>query len=366
MKKIKIAIVFGGKSGEHEVSLLSAKSIVDFLDKKKYEIFLIGIDKKGEWYLMDKNNYLINDQDPKKISLNLGSAKKIIVRKKDDQPAIIDFDNGYVFEKIDIFFPIVHGTYGEDGSLQGFFEMIDACYVGSGVLGSALGMDKDVQKRLLNQAGIKTARFKVLRKFELEKINLEKFLEGFDFPVFVKPACLGSSVGVSKVYDFFSFKKAIKKAFIYDSKIMIEQYIKGREIECSVLGNNDPIVSLPGEIIPHYDFYSYEAKYLDENGAELVVPAKLSENLVKKIQEIAIKVFKTLECWGFARVDFFLTENNEIYVNEINTLPGFTKISMFPKLFEISGIRYTDLLDKIIKLAIEKKKEKDKLKRTYD
>ncbi|MCX7955964.1 MAG: D-alanine--D-alanine ligase [Patescibacteria group bacterium] len=366
MKKINLALVFGGKSGEHEVSLLSAKSIFLALDKNKYNIFLLGLDKNNNWFLFPQNNFLLNENNPKKISLNIKKGKRIFIVKNKNKINIINLNNNKVLGEIDVFFPIIHGSYGEDGSLQGFFEMIDSCYVGAGVLGSALGMDKDVQKRLLNYSGIKTAKFFVIKKYEYKKIDLKKILKKFKFPLFVKPACLGSSVGVSKVHNLEELCKAIEKAFVYDNKIMIEEYIKGREIECSVMGNDFPIASLPGEVIPHHDFYSYEAKYIDEKGADLIIPAKLSQKIIKKIQNIAIKVFQTLNCFGFSRIDFFLTENNEIYVNEINTLPGFTKISMFPKLFEISGIKYSQILDNLINLAFEKHKEKQSLKRVYD
>ncbi len=358
MKKIRVGLLFGGKSGEHEVSLQSAKSIYEALDKNKYDVTLIGIDKSGRWLLENQSNYLLNSHNPKLIALNKSDVSEITAITAKDQAQLISVDSGKEITAIDVFFPIIHGTYGEDGSLQGFLELLDAAYVGAGVLGSAVGMDKDVMKRLLREAGMKTAPCYVVRKGEsIPKIP--------GFPLFVKPANLGSSVGVAKVHSEKELRRAIDNAFQYDTKILIEGYVAGREIECSVLGNDNPIASVPGEIIPQHEFYSYEAKYIDENGAVLKIPAELTKQQIKKIQDLAVKTFKTLECCGLARVDFFLTERGEVVVNEINTLPGFTKISMYPKLWEASGIEYSKLLDRLIQLAIEKKGEKKKRKYTY-
>lgn len=364
-RKINIGLVFGGKSGEHEVSLLSAKSIYEALDKNKYNIFLIGIDKQGNWLLGNPANYLINSNDPKLITLNKTSSINIIPVNKNNTNKIIALESGKELGKIDVFFPIIHGTYGEDGCLQGMFEMLNSAYVGAGVIGSALGMDKDFQKRLLSLAKINVAKFIAIKKHNYNQEIIDEINKKFSFPIFVKPANMGSSVGVSKVHNLNELKKSISNAFRYDTKIMIEEYIKGREIECSVMGNDNPIASIPGEIIPRHEFYSYEAKYIDENGAGLAIPANLPKKIIKKIQKTAIKTFLTLECYGFARVDFFLTKKGKLYVNEINTLPGFTKISMFPKLFNATGFTYSQILDNLIKLAIEKKKEKDSLKRSY-
>lgn len=366
MKKINVALVYGGRSGEHEVSLQSAKSIYEALDKNKYNVFLIGIDKFGHWLLGDPANYLLNSENPKLIALNKSSSSAIVPLNKVDHPEILSLTTGREVGKIDVFFPIIHGTYGEDGSLQGMLEMLNVAYVGSGVTGSALGMDKDVQKRLLKQAGIKTADFLAIKKSHFNKNTIKEILKKFKLPVFVKPANLGSSVGIAKAHNLKELEAAVKDAFRYDTKVMVEEYIKGREIECSVLGNDSPIASTPGEIMPTHEFYSYEAKYIDENGARLKIPADLNKTLTKKVQDLAVKTFLTLECSGFSRVDFFLTDKNELYVNEINTIPGFTKISMFPKLFGYSGIEYGKLLDKLIDLALEKKAEKNKLLTSYN
>ena len=364
-KKINVGLVFGGRSGEHEVSLQSAKSIFEALDKNKYNVYLIGIDKSGHWLLGNPANYLLNAQNPKLIALNRSSATGIVPVNKTEASEIISLESGRGLARIDVFFPIIHGTYGEDGSLQGMFEMLNVAYVGSGVTGSALGMDKDVQKRLLGQAGIDVARFMTIRKSQYNSRSFDKIVQKFSFPVFVKPANLGSSVGISKAKNRKELEKAVADAFKYDTKIMVEEYIKGREIECSVMGNDSPIASIPGEVIPHHEFYSYEAKYIDENGAGLKIPADLPAKVVKDVQKTAVKTFFTLECSGYARVDCFLTPKGKIYVNEINTIPGFTKISMFPKLFGYTGIPYPELLDRLINLALDKKKEKDKLARSY-
>jgi len=323
MAKLNIGLIFGGKSGEHEVSLESAKSVYETLNKKKYRVSLIFIDKSGKW-----------------------STEKDL-------------------EKIDVFFPVIHGTYGEDGCIQGFLELLNAAYVGSGVIGSAIGMDKDVQKRLLRDAGILTAKFISVEKIQLNKRLTKTIIQKLKFPLFVKPANLGSSVGVSKVDADDDLHKAIEEAFRYDNKILIEEGIAGREIECSVLGNDKPVASLPGEVLPKHEFYSYEAKYIDENGAVLKIPAKLSKNKIEEIRKLAVKVFRILECSGMARVDFFLEKSGKVIVNEINTIPGFTKISMYPKLWEISGIPYRSLLDKLISLALENKRKKDRLQRDF-
>lgn len=365
MKKINVGLIYGGRSGEHEVSLQSAKSIYEALDKNKYNVYLIGIDKDGHWLLGDPANYLLNAQNPKLISLNKHNSSSVAAVNMEKNSEIISLDNGQKMGTIDVFFPIIHGTYGEDGSLQGMLEMLNVAYVGAGVTGSALGMDKDVQKRLLKEAEINVANFMTIKKNLFNKNTINEILKKFVFPVFVKPANLGSSVGISKAHNEAELKTSIEDAFKYDTKILIEESIIGREIECSVLGNDDPIASIPGEVIPNHEFYSYEAKYIDEKGAGLKIPADLPETIIKEIQSTAIKTFITLECAGFARVDLFLSKDNKIYVNEINTIPGFTKISMFPKLFGASGILYSELLNRLITLAIEKKAEKDKLARSY-
>lgn len=363
-KKLKVCLVFGGKSGEHEVSLQSAKSVYESLDKKKYDVLLVGIDKSGHWRLGAPSGYLLNATSPALIRLNKETPAVAAITKT-GETKLIRLESGKELSNVDVFFPVTHGTFGEDGSLQGLLELLDVAYVGAGVLGSALGMDKDAMKRLLKAAGLPTAKFAAATENDLSPKQIKKIIRQLKFPIFVKPANLGSSVGVSKNRNLNELKKGIADAFQYDTKILLEEFIPGREIECAVLGNEDPIASIPGEIIPKHEFYSYEAKYIDENGAIPKIPARLSKKQIAEVQKTAVQVFKILECSGMARVDFFLKPNGKFIVNEINTIPGFTKISMYPKLWEASGIPYPKLLDSLIELALKKKRKKDKLKRSY-
>lgn len=365
-KKINICLLFGGRSGEHEVSLLSAKSIYEALDQEKYKVTLVGIDKNGHWKLSKDATFLLNSNDPDKISLD-PNTPEVQTSAKGEGVIIETLENKQEVSEIDVFFPIMHGTYGEDGCIQGFLELLNIAYVGADVLGSAVGMDKDIMKRLLRDAGLPIGRFATLYQPSVVNSDLRSLQAMVDdlgrFPVFVKPANSGSSVGISKAHNEQELVTAIKFAMQYDTKVLIEEYIAGREIECSVLGAGNPRTSLPGEIIPANEFYDYEAKYLLESG--LKIPAELSEQKISEVQQLTVEVFKTLNCYGLARVDFFLTEEGKFYVNEINTLPGFTKSSMYPKMWEASGLPYSKLLDELITLAIERKKQKDTLKRTY-
>ncbi len=364
-KKIRIGILFGGKSAEHEVSLQSAKNIVEAIDEKKYNVVLIGIDKNGQWYLNEASRFLLHAENPKLIALNKTSEHVALV-PKDNQNQLVNLSNRQSLGPIDVIFPVLHGPFGEDGTVQGLLKLFNVPFVGASILGSAIGMDKDVMKRLLRDAGIPIPKFFVFHKESIDEIDFEQVKKQLGLPLFLKPANLGSSVGINKVKDESQFRPAIEDAFQYDVKILIEEYIKGREIECSVLGNENPIVSIPGEIIPQHEFYSYEAKYIDEKGALLEIPAKLSPEIVKQIQDIALRAFKVLCCEGMARVDFFLRNEKEIFVSEINTIPGFTKISMYPKLWEASGISYTELIDRLIQLALERFEQEKKLKISYD
>lgn len=359
MSKIKVGIIFGGKSAEHEISLQSAKNIIDALDKNKYEAILIGIDKTGKWYLNDESKFLLDSAYSETIKIS-DEKNNEVAFAPESSGELMSLHENKSGKKIDVVFPILHGPFGEDGTIQGLLKLANIPFVGSGVLGSAVGMDKDVSKRLLRDAGIPVAKFISLREYD--KLNFFNIVNLLGLPFFVKPSNMGSSVGISKVKSESEFAAAIEEAFKYDRKIILEEFILGREIECSVLGNENPIASVPGEIISNHDFYSYEAKYLDEKGAVLEIPAKLPEELVEKIQRLSIEVFQVLECEGFARVDFFLTDKNEILVNEINTIPGFTKISMYPKLWEHSGITYSEILDKLISLAQERFKKEEKLR----
>jgi D-alanine-D-alanine ligase len=360
-KKIRIAILFGGRSAEHEVSIQSARNIVEAIDHKKYDVSLIRIDKKGAWHGLAIP--ALTSRQKLFPAPNRQSKTTALISKGVEKPAAMAQQE---IRNFDVVFPILHGPFGEDGTMQGLLKLANVPFVGAGVLGSAVGMDKDVMKRLLRDAGIPIARFVVVRSHELPAITFEKIQKMFGAPFFIKPANLGSSVGVSKVHSKKEFLPALTKAFAYDTKILIEENIKAREIECSVLGNEHPIASVPGEIIPEEEFYSYEAKYSAESKTTYVIPAKLPNHLIKKIQELAIKTFTTLECEGMARVDFFLMPNNKIFVNEINTIPGFTKISMYPKLWEASGISYQKLIDTLITLAIRRFKKEDVLKTSYE
>jgi D-alanine-D-alanine ligase len=355
-KKLRVAILFGGKSAEHEISVISARNIVAAMDQRKYDIVSIGIDKQGRWFF-DEGARLLRNNGKARVEFSDGRNPTAVLPGVKATPMIT---SRRTLGEVDVVFPLLHGPFGEDGTVQGLLKLANLPFVGAGVLGSAVGMDKDVMKRLLRDAKIPIAKFLVFERSGASKINLAAVKRRVGFPFFVKPANLGSSVGISKVSADKQFDNAITEAFRYDSKILIEENIPGREIECSVLGNENPIVSLPGEIITRHDFYSYDAKYLDEKGAQLIIPAALSKPIVKRIQELAARTFKTLACEGMARVDFFLLDNRKIFVNEINTIPGFTQISMYPKLWEASGISYSKLIDRLIQLALERfRKEKE-------
>lgn len=361
-RKINVGILFGGKSAEHEVSLQSAKNVFEAIDKEKYNPILIGIDKTGKWLLNSGSDFLLNSNDPKLIKLNSASDSAALVPQSSGQLLNLSkTENNLV---IDVVFPILHGPFGEDGTVQGLLKLANIPFVGAGVLGSAVGMDKDVMKRLLRDAGIPIGRFIAIKSDE-KLPDFKEIEEKLGVPFFIKPANMGSSVGVSKIHNEAEYLTGVQDAFNYDLKIIIEEYIQGREIECAVLGNSAPIASVPGEVRPTSEFYSYETKYIDENGAVLEIPANLPAEIIKQIQDSAIKTFQALSCEGLGRVDFFLKENGEIIVNEINTIPGFTKISMYPKLFEASGISYSDLIDRLIQLAIERFEKEQSLKTFY-
>jgi D-alanine-D-alanine ligase len=328
MKKTRVGVLCGGRSGEHEVSLRSAESILDAIDRNKYEVIPITISHEGRW-------------EPFAISAepHEGAA-------------------------VDVVFPVVHGTYGEDGTIQGLFELANVPYVGAGVLGSAAGMDKDVMKRLLRDAGLPIVDYWTVRRSELAAFLREQ-ANNLPYPVFVKPANLGSSVGISKAHNAEELPSALHVAAEYDRKIVVERGVDAREIEMSVLGNDDAIASIPGEIVPSREFYDYNAKYVDAD-SRLLIPAPLTEAQVKEVQRMGLATFKALECSGMARVDLFLEKSTgKFYVNEINTLPGFTSISMYPKLWEASGIAYPELIDRLISLALERHAEKQKLRTSY-
>lgn len=361
-KKIRVGVLFGGKSAEHEISLLSAQSVIDSLDKKKYEVVLIGINKAGEWFLHDDRDHcLLHAEDPKRICLTAPKENVALVAKKAGNP-LVSLSGGRLDRAVDVIFPVLHGTYGEDGTIQGLLKLANIPFVGAGILASAVGMDKDFMKRLLRDAGIPIAKFLTLYAHTIQKTSFEEIEAVVGVPFFVKPANAGSSVGISKVNHKQDFFQKVAFALEFDHKILIEETIVGREIECAVLGNEEPVASLPGEIIPQHEFYSYEAKYLDDQGALLEIPAKLTQAQVEAIQALAVKAYQVLGCEGMARVDMFLRKNGEILVNEINTIPGFTKISMYPKLWAASGLAYPELLDRLIELALQRFQKEGTLK----
>jgi D-alanine-D-alanine ligase len=357
-KKLRIGVIFGGRSGEHEVSLASAASVIRALDPEKYEAVPIGITKEGRW--------LVGTPAQKMLPEVLRAGHGVMLNADPSVAALVPTDGGSSATlRVDVVFPVLHGTYGEDGTVQGLLDLAGLPYVGAGVLGSAVGMDKDMQKRLFLQAGLPVGDFAAILRSEWEasrKSVLRRLSKQFRYPVFVKPATLGSSVGMTKVHRASEMPAALDFASEFAQKLVIERGISGREIEVAVLGNDDPEASVPGEIIPHREFYDYTAKYL-EQGTKLEIPAKVSRAQVRQFKEYAVRAFRSLECRGMARVDFFLeNRTGRIYLNEINTIPGFTSISMYPKLWEASGLSYRDLIGRLIGLALAEHREKQRTK----
>jgi len=363
-ERIRVGILFGGKSAEHEVSLQSAKSILDAIDHEKYEVVMLGIDKSGRWYLGDPSNAILNADNPERIRLGETNDAVALVPGKSGK-SIVQSARLEPLDRIDVIFPILHGTYGEDGTVQGMLKLADVAFVGASVLGSAVCMDKDVSKRLLREAGVPIGRFKCALRHTMDQLDFDRVAAEFGLPLFVKPANLGSSVGIHRIHNGEEYRQAIRDAFRFDNKILIEENIEGREIECAVLGNEAPIASVPGEVIPQHGFYSYQAKYIDENGATLDIPAKIAPAAAEEVRTLAVRVFKTLCCEGMARVDFFLKHDGTIVVNELNSIPGFTAISMYPKLWEESGIPYRELIDRLLQLAIERHNRDRELRTDY-
>ncbi len=357
-QRLRVGVLFGGRSGEHEVSLASAASVIRGLDPEKYEAVLIGISKDGRW--------LAGAGAQKMLPEVLKSGQSVVLPADPNVAALMPMgeSRGGALH-VDVVFPVLHGTFGEDGTVQGLLDLAGLPYVGAGVLGSSVGMDKDVQKRLYKQAGIPVGDFLAVPRAEWEKSRakvLRAVEKKFRFPLFVKPATLGSSVGMTKVHNRAELPAALDLAAEFALKIIVERAIEGREIEVSVLGNADPKASVPGEIVPHREFYDYAAKYLEE-GTRLLIPAPLKPAQVRRFQDYAVRGFLAIECAGMARVDFFLERRTgRIYLNEINTIPGFTSISMYPKLWEASGIPFGKLVDRLIELALELHREKQRTK----
>jgi D-alanine-D-alanine ligase len=356
-KRLRVGILFGGRSGEHEVSLASAASVIRGLDPDKYEAVPIGITKEGHW--------LVGGAAQKMLPEVLKGGERVMMTADPTDAALIKLDGSGGGQRLDVVFPVMHGTFGEDGTIQGLLDLASLPFVGAGVLGSAIAMDKDVAKRLLQVAKIPVVPWIAVQRTDWERHprDVQKAVEKkFKYPVFVKPATLGSSVGMTKVHSRAELASALNLAAEFAMKILVEQCIVGREIEVSVLGNHDPKASIPGEIVPHREFYDYTAKYLEE-GSQILIPAELKPAQVRKIQHYAVQAFRALELSGMARVDFFLEKKaGKIYLNEVNTIPGFTSISMYPKMWEASGIPFRELIDKLIELALEMHREKARTK----
>ena len=356
-KRLRVGVLFGGRSGEHEVSLASAASVIRGLDPDKYEAVPIGISKEGHW--------LIGGAAQKLLPEVLKGGQRIVMAADPTDAALIPLDRSGMGQRLDVVFPVMHGTYGEDGTIQGLLDLAGLPFVGAGVLGSAVGMDKDVAKKLLQHAKIPVVPWVTVYRADWERnpAAIQKQIEKkFHYPLFVKPATLGSSVGMTKVHSRKELAPALNLASEFAMKILVERAVSAREIEVSVLGNHDPKASIPGEIVPHREFYDYTAKYLEE-GTALIIPAKLKPAHIKKIQALAISAFRTLELLGMARVDFFLEKKGgKLYLNEVNTIPGFTSISMYPKLWEATGIPFRELIDRLISLALEVHQEKARTK----
>jgi len=368
-KKIRVGIIFGGRSGEHEVSFCSASSIIKAIDKDKYTVVPIGITKEGRW---------ISPQDSE-LALQSGKIEgknTVILLNDSSGKALVHIDNNQrldkssALEKLDVIFPVLHGPYGEDGTVQGLLELATIPYVGAGVAASAISMDKDLMKIIFQQKNLPILKWMTVKRKEWQK-DKEKILSliqnGFGYPLFVKPTNLGSSVGITKVHKKEELEKAIDLASSYDRKILIEKGLEEvREIECGVLGNDEPRASVVGEVKPAGEFYDYDSKYIDKE-TQLIIPADLPDEVSQEVQRIALRAFKAVDAAGMARVDFFVSKKeNKIYLSEINTIPGFTSVSMYPRLWEASGISYPELIDRLIQLALERHQDKKQNKISYD
>ena len=353
MGKLHVGVLYGGRSVEHDVSLLSAKNILQNIDLDKFEIYLLAIDKDGKWYLCEDIDKPINDGEPLSVMLD---AKKPY------------FFTGEKQIMLDVIFPILHGTDGEDGSVQGLLQTISLAYVGSGVLGSAASMDKLLAKRVLQSAGLPVADFESFHQHERDSINYQKLVNHLGLPFIVKPANLGSSVGVSKISSEEGFAEALDYAFKYDKSILIEEFIDGREVECAILGNEEPLATAAGEVIltGKYDFYSFTAKYEDPDSAKIAIPADMPATVHEDIKELCLKAYNILNCHDLARVDLFVDKNGEVIINEINTLPGFTNISMYPSLIQHEGISYQELITRLIEMARQRYLDNSRIITDYE
>ncbi|MBI4481718.1 MAG: D-alanine--D-alanine ligase [Acidobacteria bacterium] len=361
MPKLRVGLMFGGKSGEHEISLLSAAALIRHMDRSRYEVVPIAITKTGRLATGQELRRMLPEDCLSLLRLPRSKNPVQVLGEPATQTLVTFRPGGSRAEALDVIFPVLHGPYGEDGTIQGLLELADLPYVGSGVAASSLGMDKELMKKVFRNAGLPVVDFRTILRKDWEGRREEvarELVAQFPFPCFVKPANLGSSVGVTKVHGKTELEAAMDKAALYDRKIIVEEGLEVREIECSVLGNDDPVASVPGEVVPAREFYDYEAKYVDK-GSRLLIPAPLDPDAADRVRELAVRAFRALDCAGFARVDFFVEKvNGDIYVNEINTIPGFTAISMFPKLWEASGLPFSRLIDRLIELALERYRDR--------
>ncbi len=354
IKKTKVGILCGGQSEEHQISLLSAKNIIEAIDKKRFEISVFGIDRSGGWTALKSENFLLHPDQPDQIHFITQTNEKSHCTVFSEKQKAHSLNQALpLLADIDVVIPALHGPNGEDGSIQGFLKTLGLPYVGCEVLGSAMCMDKDITKKILLNASLPVCKYLLARK----NSSVPSYQEAQNLlgpTLFIKPCNMGSSVGVSKASNETDYKKALDLAFKHDRKVIIEEAIEGRELEIAILGNSNPKATVVGEVIPTNEFYSYEAKYLDSEGAQLAIPAEVPSEIAAQMSDMAIKAFLELECQGLARCDFFLTKSNELLINEVNTFPGFTKISQYPKLWEASGVSYQNLISELIELAIKK------------
>jgi D-alanine-D-alanine ligase len=364
-RRMRVAVIFGGRSAEHEVSCVSAASVVEALDPERYEVVPIGIDKQGRWHLL-AGPPALEPGSAELPAVGPDSGSEIALSQDPGSKELVAEDGRR--EAVDVAFPLLHGPFGEDGTIQGLLELAGVPYVGAGVMASAVGMDKGVQKVLFRAAGLPLVPHEVVqeREWREDPESVEARAEALGVPLFVKPATLGSSVGITKVKTLADLESAMEEALRYTRKVLVERAMDGaREIECAVLGNDDPVASVPGEILPAGEFYDYRSKYLDDR-TRLEVPAKLSPEVVEEVQRMAVAAFRAIDCTGMARVDFFLVEPDRLILNEINTIPGFTNVSMYPRMWEASGLSYPELVDRLVQLAVERHEAEAKRGRTLE
>ena len=372
MKKMRIGILFGGRSGEHEISLMSARAVFEAIDREKYDVAMIGITKEGSWICGDDPLLALETgaedvgRAPTAAFLPDPTNHVLMQLREGESKGGVTLDN---VAELDVLFPVLHGTFGEDGTVQGLFELADVAYVGAGVVGSAVGMDKGIFKAVMRAADLPVLPAVVFNRSEYT-LNPEgiirRLLQKLRFPLFIKPVNLGSSVGVTKAADATALRSGLDEAARWDRRLLVEQGVEARELEVSVLGNDEPHASVAGEIVPQREFYDYEAKYISED-SRLLIPAPITSAQLEQVQELAVAAFKAVDCAGMARVDFLLdTSSDELWLNELNTIPGFTTISMYPKLWQASGLKYPELIDRLIELALERKSQRDSMERSFE